>query len=287
MSSRKKSYGIEPKYICMLCVFLCLLLIFSSYKFQGVFKPLQRGLNSLLVPMQKGIHVIGDEIDSVSAKFDDVDELLREKKGLQREIADLREQNERLQQELYDMERYKQLLQLSETYPEYDKVGANIIAKDSSGFYATFTIDKGMEDGIRNNMNVLADGGLVGIVVETGRNYAIVRSIIDDSSYFSATIMKTGDNCIVCGSLSLLQKGFIRVRDITINTQAKSNYKVYTSELSEKYLPGLLVGYISNITTEASGLTKEAYLTPVVDFEHLTTVLVITQLKSDWVNRSK
>ena len=77
------------------------------------------------------------------------------------------------------------------------------------------------------------------------------------------------------------------MRDITINTQAKSNYKVYTSELSEKYLPGLLVGYISNITTEASGLTKEAYLTPVVDFEHLTTVLVITQLKSDWVNRSK
>jgi len=280
MSPRNKArYGIEPKYILMLCVLFCLLLIFGSYKFPKIFRPVTRTLNSLLVPMQKGIHVIGSEIDNIGARFDDIDELRSQTRVLERENAELREQIERLQQDLYDMERYKQLLELNETYPTYTKVGANIIAKDSSGFYASFTIDKGAKDGMKVDMNVIADAGLVGIITEVGRNYSIVQSIIDNDSYVSATIMKTGDNCVVCGSLSLLSKGFIRVQDITVNSEAKSNYKVYTSDLSKKYLPGLLIGYLSNIKNEADGLTKAGYLTPVVDFEHLTTVLVIKELK--------
>ncbi|MCR5376341.1 MAG: rod shape-determining protein MreC [Lachnospiraceae bacterium] len=279
MSSRKKNYGVEPKYILMLAVLLCLMLIFCSYKFPKVFKPLSRAMNSVLVPMQKGVRVIGAGIDDLKAKFDDIDELRAEKKALEREVEELREKTERLEQDLYRMERYKQLIELDETYPEYTKIGANIIAKDSSGFYATFTIDKGTKDGLKVDMNVIADAGLVGIIIDVGYEYAIVRSIIDDKSYVSATVMKTGDICMVGGSLELLQKGFIRVVELSVNTQAKNNYKVYTSEYSQKYLPGILIGYISNITPVADGLSKEAYLTPVVDFEHLSSVLVIKELK--------
>lgn len=280
MNSRKKpNYGIEPKYILMLCVMMCLCLILFSYRFPKIFEPLRKGLNTCLVPMQKGIHVVGTQFDDISAKFEDIDKLHAENEALRRELTELKNKNEMYEQDLYDMELYKQLLELDKTYPEYTKVGANIIARDSSGFYATFTIDKGSKNGMKVDMNVIADNGLVGIITEVGPNYSIVRSIVDDNSYVSATIMKTGDNCIVCGSLSLLTKGFIRVRDITVNSQAKNNYKVYTSDLSEKYLPGLLIGYLSNITTETDGMTKVGYLTPVVDFEHLTTVLVITQVK--------
>ncbi|MBQ6661520.1 MAG: rod shape-determining protein MreC [Lachnospiraceae bacterium] len=278
-SKRKPKYGIEPKYILMLWGLICICLIFFSYRFPGIFAPLQRTLNSCIVPMQKGVWIVGQQIDEFGDKFDDVAELQAKNRNLEKQVTDLKEKNERLEQELYDMERYKQLLELDEMYVEYPKVGANIIARDSSGFFASFTIDKGADDGMKVDMNVLADTGLVGIITEVGKNYSIVRSIIDDNSYLSATIMKTGDNCIVCGSLSLLAKGFIRVQDITINSQARNNYKVYTSELSNKYLPGILIGYLSNINNEADGMTKSAYLTPVVDFEHLTTVLVITQLK--------
>lgn len=286
MNSRKKpKYGIEPKYILMLCVMLCLMLILFSYRFPRFFDPVRKAMNTCLVPMQKGIHVVGTQIDDISAKFDDIDALREENEQLTRELTELRDRNEMLSQDLYDMELYKQLLELDKTYPEYTKVGANIIARDTSGFYATFTIDKGSENGMKVDMNVLADNGLVGIITEVGRNYSIVRSIIDDYSYVSATIMKTGDSCVVCGSLALLSKGFIKVRDISAGSQAKNNYKVYTSELSKKYLPGLLIGYLSNITTEADSMTKVAYLTPVVDFEHLSTVLVITQLKESVVKQ--
>ena len=98
MSSRKnKNYGVEPKYILMLCVLFCILLILGSYKLPRIFKPISRAVNSMLVPMQKGIHVIGAGIDDVKAKFDDIDELRAEKKALEAEIEKLKEKNEQLQ----------------------------------------------------------------------------------------------------------------------------------------------------------------------------------------------
>ncbi len=277
--NNRSKYSIEPKYILMLCVLLCLGLIFFSYKFSSVFRPLKTQMNSLLIPMQKGIHLVGQNITNAIDAFDDKKALQEENEELRQQILELKEKNNLLQQDLYDLEKFKQLLELDEMYKEYPKVGANIIAKDSSGYYAVFTIDKGSDDGLAVDMNVLADTGLVGIITEVGKNYSIVRSIIDDNSYVSANILKTEDNCIVCGNLKLLDSGYIEVRDISIKSDVKNNYKVYTSDLSEKYLPGILIGYISKIQDETDGLTKKAYLTPVVDFEHLSTVLVITQTK--------
>ena len=146
MNPRKKpNYGIEPKYILMLCVMLCLMLILFSYRFPRVFEPLRKAMNTCLVPMQKGIHVVGTQIDDISAKFDDIDALREENEQLKRELTELRDRNEMLSQDLYDMELYKQLLELDKTYPEYKKVGANIIARDTSGFYATFTIQERLQ----------------------------------------------------------------------------------------------------------------------------------------------
>ena len=56
-------------------------------------------------------------------------------------------------------------------------------------------------------MNVIADGGLVGIVTSVGSNWATVRSIIDDYSNVSAEISSTSDNCIIAGNLKLIDEG--------------------------------------------------------------------------------
>ncbi len=274
-----QKYGVEPKYVLMLCSCLCVCLIFFSYKFGSVFNPIRSGINALITPMQRGIAMVGESVNNFFQKFDDVEKLKEENQELRDKIAELESENDLLQTDLYDLERYKQLLELAETYVDYPTVGANIIAKDTSGYYATFTIDKGSNQGMAVDMNVIADNGLVGIITEVGKNYSIVRSIIDDNSFVSASILKTSDNCIVCGNLELLDTGFIEIRDISVNSEVKNNYKVYTSSLSEKYLPNILIGYISNIQVEADGLSRKGYLTPVVDFEHLNTVLVITTVK--------
>ena len=52
-----------------------------------------------------------------------------------------------------------------------------------------------------------------------------------------------------------------------------------TSYISEKFLPGILIGYIDELNNDANNLTKSGYITPVVDFRHLQEVLVILETK--------
>ena len=55
--------------------------------------------------------------------------------------------------------------------------------------------------------------------------------------------------------------------------------RVVTSHISDKYVKGLLIGYISEISQDSNNLTYGGYLLPAADFRHLQKVLVITDLK--------
>ena len=80
-------------------------------------------------------------------------------------------------------------------YADYDKIAANVIGKDAeTGFCISHR--PGNNDGITVGMNVLADGGLAGIVIQVGPNYAKVRSIIDDNN---GACLSTSDLCVVSG----------------------------------------------------------------------------------------
>ena len=130
-------------------------------------------------------------------------------------------------------------------------------------------------------MNVISGSGLVGIVTDVGPNYAKVRSIIDDSTNVSAMIATTGDNFNVSGNLQSMNQSmvidFSGLKDE--DDQVKVGDPVVTSYVSDQYQQGILIGYISSIEKNSNNLTKTGTITPVVDFEHLEDVLVITKLK--------
>ena len=63
------------------------------------------------------------------------------------------------------------------------------------------------------------------------------------------------------------------------DNQVEFGAKVVTSQVSDKYHSGLLIGYVQNLEMDANNLTKSGTITPAVDFEHLRSVLVITDEK--------
>ena len=77
-----------------------------------------------------------------------------------------------------------------------------------------FIIDKGTDDGIQVDMNVIAGGGLVGIVTKVGPDWAQVRSIIDDMSNVSAMILKNSDLCYVRGDLQMITEGTLQLNQL-------------------------------------------------------------------------
>lgn len=172
-------------------------------------------------------------------------DLRSENAGLQKKVDELTAENSNLLQNQDEYERLKDLLDLKDEYSNYPTIAARIIAKDSGNWFNVFTINKGSKDGIQEDMNVIADGGLVGIVTSVGSNWATVRSIIDDYSNVSAEICSTSDNCIIAGNLKLIDEGKISLVKLTdADNKVTVGDKVVTSEISNRFLPGILIGYV-------------------------------------------
>ena len=271
----------RSKYILICLTILCILLIGVTSINSSVLAPLRTGIGYVLIPVQSGVNRVGLAIYNSLSDYSSLKGALEENKQLKEQIASLVEDNNRLQAESFELSRLRKLYQLDEEYMQYSKVGARVIAKDSGDWFQVFRVDKGAADGIKEDMNVIAGGGLVGIVTDVGPNYATVRSIIDDSSRVGAMALQSGANCIVAGDLKLYQEGRLRITDIPKEGDLKEGDKIITSNISSVFLPGILIGYAADITVDSNQLTKSGYLIPVAEFDTLQEVLIITDLKSD------
>ena len=270
---KKTKITIDPKYILAVIVVFCLVVGVISYRFDEKMTPVRSAVGGVITPMQKGINVIGskmaEKIDYITTMQKTVDQ----NKKLQKQLDELSAENKLLQQDKYELEEFRKLYDLDEQYAGYSKVAARVISSDSDNWYNSFVIDKGSKDGIKVNMNVM------GIVVKVNKSYSKVRAIIDDSSNVSGTILKNSENCIVSGNLNLMNEGLIEVSGIDGNARIEEGAEVVTSQISDKYLPGILIGYIRDLKKDSSNVTQAGYLSPVVDFTGLKMVLVITQVK--------
>lgn len=273
-------FTLPSKYLLFILTVLCagmMLLTFSTDIFNA---PLNTVVGYVVVPFQKGISTVGSYISQRSEELVQIRELLNENEQLKEQVAELTVENTILQQEKYELNRLRELYKLDSQYSEYSKVGARIIARDAGNWYHTFIIDKGSEDGLTVDMNVIAGGGLVGRIISVGNNWAKVGSIISDNFNVTGQVLATGDNLLVLGELEQMQSGVIRFEKLLDSAgKVAVGDKIVTANISDHYLPNILIGYISEITLDSNKLTKSGYLTPAVDFEHLDVVLVITELK--------
>ena len=277
---RKKRDSIPSKYILSAISAICIVFMLLSYVFGFQGGPLGTISGYLFVPIQKGINYVGWYLSDRADNLQDLRAVMAERDALQEQVDQLTMENGQLMQEKYELEDLRALFKLDRSYSDYSKVAANVIAKEPGNWFHSFTIDKGTKDGIEVDMNVLAGSGLVGIVSKVGHDWAQVRAIIDDTSNVSAMISATADNCMVSGNLQLMSEGVIAITQLKdSDNQVESGVKVVTSQVSDKYHPGLLIGYVQNLHMDANNLTKSGTLTPAVDFEHLRAVLVITDKK--------
>lgn len=277
----KKQSSLPGKYWLLILAVICVILMGIEQITDGR-GPLKWIANYTVIPMQKGISYVGRYMSDLSDNFATLEDMKKENKELQSKVDELTIDNTRLRHEQYELERLRELYKLDENYSDYDKIGAHVIANNGSNWFSDFTIDKGSNDGVKVDSNVLAGSGLVGIVTEVGPDYARVRSIIDDSSNVSGMILSTSDTCVVRGDLELVADGRLRFEKLANNdNKIEVGEQVVTSHVSNRFLQGLFIGYISEIEVDSNNLTRSGYITPAVDFSKLQEVLVITTTKPE------
>ena len=273
----------KSKLILFFLSLFCGIMIIVSFALEFTDSPVKDVVGVVLTPIQSGINHVGGWFSGKMDYFEDNLKLAAQNEELQSQVDQLTVENTQLLQDKDELNSLRDLYELDHKYETYEKVGARVISKDdSSNWFSTFTIDKGSNDGIKVDMNVLAGSGLVGIVIKTGPTWSTVRSIIDDSSNVSGMSLSTSDKCMVRGDLSLINDGKIRFEQMENNeNKVQVGDQIVTSHISPKYLQGILIGYISEITVDSNNLTRSGYITPVVDFKNLQEVLVITTTKAD------
>lgn len=273
-------FTLPSKYLLLILTILCTGMMLVTFGTDVFNRPLNTAVGYVIIPFQRGISTVGGWLSNRSEELVQIRKLLDENARLREEIAALTEENTLLQQDKYELNRMRELVSLDEQYGEYDKVGARIIGRDSGNWYSSFVIDKGEEDGLAVDMNVIAGGGLVGRITSVGPNWARVTSIISDNVNVSAMTLSTEDNLTITGDLKRMADNCITFSQL-VDSQNKvvEGDKVVTSDISDKYLPNILIGYINTINKDTNNLTKSGLVTPAVDFEHLSEVLVITDLK--------
>ena len=270
----------NTKYFLFGLSLLCVCMIGITTIKGSILNPLRTAVGYVLVPIQSGVNRVGGGLYNELSSVGKLKTALAENETLKTRVDELTEENTRLRSEQFELERLRSLYELDQEYMQYHKIGARIIAKDSGSWFSVFRIYKGSDDGIKEDMNVIAGGGLVGIVTDVGANYATVRSIIDDSSRVSAMAQQSGDSCIVAGDLQLFKEGRLKLSYMEKDDDIKDGDMIVTSNISGKFLPGILVGYATDITVDYNdNLTKSGYLIPAARFDRLQEVLVITDLK--------
>jgi rod shape-determining protein MreC len=271
---------LKSRHFLIVLIIICLTLILATFTRENSQGPLYTIAGTVITPFQNGVNRVGDALMNWASGFRNVQKLNTENEELRAKIDELTAQNNQLIQAQAELKRLEDLYELDQEYPEYTKVAASVISKDPGNWYSTFVINKGKADGLAVDMNVLAGSGLIGIITETGENWSTVRTIIDDASSISGMVASTSDTCVVSGNLSMMDSGKIEFSELKDRDEVVTEgTAIVTSNISMKYLTGLLIGYVAEVAEDSNHLTKSGTLIPAADFKNIREVLVIKELK--------
>ena len=205
---RKSKHSFPTRYLLLILTGLCVLVMFVSFTLNLSGGPLNTVAGYVFTPMQKGINSVGTWFISRADELKSLKAVMQENEELQAKVDELTTELNTIKLEQYELDNLRELMQLDQKYPSYDKVAARIIGSDTSNWFNI---------GFSN--------------------------------------LNCEENAIGTGE------------------------QLVTSNISDKYLEGILIGYISSIERDSNNLTYSGTVTPAVDFKHLQEVLVILDKK--------
>jgi len=152
-------------------------------------------------------------------------------------------------------------------------VSAKIVNKSLIQTRNTITVDIGESDGIKVNMPVITDEGLVGKVIATAAGFSVVQILLNENLKVSVKNQRTRTD----GILNYDGSGFLMVKNVLKNTEVANGDIYITSEYSSFFPSGIPVGIVSEVGN-LDNLFKKIVLTPAVNFETVEEVFILKYL---------
>ena len=235
--------------------------------------------NVFVMPIQNGFTYLKNKISGNDTFFADMDTLKAENEELKAKNSELEQSLRELEIIKAENETLKEYVNLKDKYQDYNTIPADVINRDISNYSSTIVINVGSADGIKEEMTVIADSGLVGHVVSVTNNTAKVQTIVDTASAVTATISTTEDTIVVQGTLE--DKKVLRATFIPTDAVVLQGDSVETSGIGGIYPKGIHIGTIREVINTNNITDRYAMVETAVNFDKLNTVLVITNTVND------
>lgn len=259
--------------IIITIVILILVVFLSNANLQEI-SFFENIVSSIVMPIQNGLTYLKNKISGNDSFFTDLEQLKAENEELKKKNSELEQSLRELEIMKSENETLKEYVNLKDKYPEYQTIPAYIIHRDIHNYTKTIVINVGEKDGIKPNMTVIADKGLVGYVLSTTQSTAKVQTIIDTATSVSGVISTSREAIIVNGTLE--DNTSLKASYIPTDAVLLENDNLETSGLGGIYPKGIHIGTIKQIVNTKNNIDRYAYVQTAVDFEKLETVLVIT-----------
>lgn len=226
-------------------------------------------------PVQKLVNGITSGIGGFFATIGSNKNYARENIELRKQIASLENKIRENDALISENNRLRRLLELKEKDTKYDYIAADVVSTDLTNWSKTFTVNKGLVDGVSKNCAVVSSNGLVGYVYEAGRSWSKVVTIVDSSVSVGAKITRLNVNAVVSGDVALSRDLKCVMSYISKDTNVELGDYAVTSGNGGIYPEGLYIGKIVELTDDVSGLTQAAIIEPGTNFQDLSEVMII------------
>lgn len=238
-------------------------------------------VQTVMTPLRTGAKVMTDQAEQIYDYIFSYQSLKSENGRLKEELSQLQQNALEVDSLQRENERLRKLLELKAAHEDYELVDGYIIARSSSDWQSTLTINRGSNAGIAVGMCAITENGMVvGLVTEVGSSYAVVTTVMDSSIGISATIADTGYAGIVTGGYASGHKDLLRMEYLRSDAMIRNNDQVVTAG-STVYPRNLILGHVVDAGYDDNGNAKYAYLRPAVDVDSLEQIFVLTDYEAE------
>lgn len=272
------------KYRTPLVFLIIVVLLLVSVRMTGFERPrLSQGealFRNFLTPLQSGVMVIVQKTDNFMSQVLAFTKLQKENERLRKEVDRLTAENNLLVETRQENARLQKLLGLENIIGnQFSLTAARVTARDLGSLRQTLTINKGAKDGIKKDMPVINEEGLVGRIINVTDSTSEVLLIIDREGAVGAMVQQTRVPGVVEGLGPNSDK--LQMIHIAIDAPVSVNQVIITSGYGGKFPKGLRIGYVMEIIPEENGLMKRGVVHPFVDFDRLEEIMVITGVETN------
>ena len=267
----------KATWILAAALSLSLMIIAANRLFGGFMGPVAEAFQTVSRPLRAVTVFLDQNAAHWYGQATQYDTLLAENQVLRDELAGLREEVRQGQRATRENVLLRELLGLREVRRDLSFVSARILSPSADNWSGTLTIDQGLRQGVALRQCVVdSTGALVGVIAEVGETHALVRLLTEASFEMGGESVSTGEVGLLTGTFSPSGQGALLLTQLSRESAVTPGDEVTTLSAQGSYPSGLLVGTVSSVEEDPSGLTRTARVTPAAPLGTLRQVFVIT-----------